>query len=66
MLHKKQGVLDLFNYFLDFMGGNIQKLQLTFFVVERLKCNYKKRVLPCMIISLSSQCSSLEKVSDLL
>ena len=42
MPHKRQGVQDLFNYSSDFTSGNTQKFQLTFLVVEREKCNYKK------------------------
>ena len=34
MPHKRQGS--------DFMSGNIQDFQLTFLVVQREKCNYKK------------------------
>ena len=46
MLHKRQGVWDLFNYSLDFTSVNIQNFQLTFLVVEREKYNYKKVYYP--------------------
>jgi len=42
MLHKRQGVQDLFNYSLDFTSRNIQNFHMTFFFVEREKNSYKR------------------------
>jgi len=42
MLHKRQGVQDLFNYSLDFPSGNIQNFHMTFFFMERGKNSYKR------------------------
>ena len=35
MLHKRLGVQDQFNYFLDFMGKKIEIFQMAFFFAER-------------------------------
>ena len=51
MLHKRQGVQDLFNYSLDFTSRNIQNFQLTFFVMERETLNYKKEYYPAALLA---------------